>query len=204
MPAGHKGGVVFRLESNVKQVEAAFEAQLNQALNRIALHWHGEARAAAPVDFGRLRSSIAFSTPTVQAPVTITASAIGASGRPRPPDVPASEVFTPPAPPPHTAMVGSNLGYAAAVHEGLNLPDKAIVVKEHFRTIRMAFGKPIAPKRVLVRTHASRTGARVTRPRKFIEGPGRMNAWRYQQMVEAALRGEDSGPVVLPAGGGTS
>jgi len=204
MPAGHQGGVRFVMTSNVTKVEAAFIDQVHQALNRIAVHWHGESRAAAPVDLGRLRSSIAFSTPTVQAPVTITAAAVGASGRPRPDDVPATEVFTPPTPPPFTAIVGSNVNYAAAVHEGLTLEDKPTMVKEHYRTIRQAFGRRIAPRRVLVKAHTSRTGTRITKARKFIEGPARLNRWRYIQMLEMALRGRDSGPVVPPAGGGTS
>lgn len=48
------------------------------------------------------------------------------------------------------ADVGTNVGYGA-VHE---LGFRGVVqVKEHMRTIKMAFGRPIAPRQVLVKAH---------------------------------------------------
>ena len=96
-------GAVFRVESNTRAVGDAATRALERALNRVAVHWHGEARQRAPVDTGRLQSSIAFSAPG-QNPVAVLQGS--------PPGI-----FIPPPAQGLEAMVGSNVEYAAAVHE---------------------------------------------------------------------------------------
>ena len=92
---------VFRVESHVRSVNAATERALERGLNRVAIHWHGEARQRAPVDTGRLMSSIAFSAPGTNPFVMLE----GGGG------------FQPPAVRGLEAMVGTNVEYAPTVHE---------------------------------------------------------------------------------------
>ena len=92
---------MFRVESHVRSVNAATERALGRGLNRVAIHWHGEARQRAPVDTGRLMSSIAFSAPGTNAAVMLAGGGI----------------FQPPAAHGLDAMVGTNVDYAPAVHE---------------------------------------------------------------------------------------
>ena len=72
-------------------------------MNRVAIHWHGEARQRAPVDTGRLQSSIAFSAPGENPIAVLQGSPPG--------------VFQPPPAQGLEAIVGSNVEYAAQVHE---------------------------------------------------------------------------------------
>jgi hypothetical protein len=101
---------VFRVESHVRAVNAATERALERALNRVAIHWHAEARQAAPVDTGRLMSSIAFSTPTSNA--FHQESYAGRGSKPG-----GTVAYQPPRARGLEAMVGTNVEYAAAVHE---------------------------------------------------------------------------------------
>lgn len=193
---GNGGPVSFRLaDVKVDQAKGEFRKHLDRALDRIGLHWQGEARKLTPVQTGRLRSSIAWSSPNQQQPVTIQGDQNTArltSGGVET----TSETFTPPKPPDNTVIVGSNVAYAAAVHEGFDTTDEPYEVKEHWRTITQAFGKPIPPKRVRVKAHMSRTGIRHRAPSKFLEDAGNANAARYREMIQTALEGRDAGPVI--------
>ena len=105
-----RDGATFRVESYTRAVDAATTVALERALNRIAIHWHGEARQRAPVDTGRLRSSIAFSTPTTNAFHQETYR-----GRGKKPG--GMVAYQPPAARGLEAMVGTNVEYGPAVHE---------------------------------------------------------------------------------------
>jgi len=163
--------VSFTLTTNERAVTRAVEKCLETALVRVALDWHGKARQAAPVDTGRLRSSIAWAAPGQAPSVTVQHP----DGR--------TETFTPPAVEGLQAVVGTNVEYAHAVHEGL--PARTVSVRAHWRTIKQAWGRPIAPRSVSVRAHTKRMPARA--PKKFIETPARQNLHRYQKMVTDAL-----------------
>ena len=105
-----RASAVFRVESNTRAVDAATKRGIERALNRVAIHWHAEARQRAPVDTGRLMSSIAFSTPTSNAFHQEDYRGRG--------DKPGGTVaYQPPKARGLEAMVGSNVEYAAAVHE---------------------------------------------------------------------------------------
>ena len=105
-----RSSAVFRVESHVRSVNAATERALERGLNRVAIHWHGEARQRAPVDTGRLMSSIAFSTPTSNA--FHQESYAGSGGKPG-----GTVAYQPPRARGLEAMVGTNVEYGAAVHE---------------------------------------------------------------------------------------
>lgn len=98
-----RSGAVFRVESRTRAVGDTATRALERALNRVAVHWHGEARQRAPVDTGRLQSSIAFSAPGESPAAVLQGTPPG--------------VFVPPPARGLEAMVGSNVEYAAAVHE---------------------------------------------------------------------------------------
>lgn len=167
-------GITFHFTVNVKEITDAAQAGLDDGLNRAAIDWHAAAREATPVDTGRLRSSVAFSTPTVQAKVRV----MKGSDRDQ-----RAYTFTPPKPPPNTLLVGSNVEYALAVHEGIQDPGgpeqvREHTVKAHKRRITKAFGRPITPRTIKVRTYTVRAHTRQRPPttragRKFIEEPGR-------------------------------
>ena len=108
--ATKRENAVFRVQSNTRAVNGVTQTAIERALNRIAIHWHGEARQRAPVDTGRLMASIAFSTPTSNAFHQQDYRGRG--------DKPGGTVaYQPPAARGLEAMVGSNVDYAAAVHE---------------------------------------------------------------------------------------
>ena len=156
-------GMTFRLESRTQEVSIASHAALERALKRVAIHWHALARQAAPVDTGRLQASIAFAAPG-------TNPAVMADG----------EVFQPPPVTDLSAIVGSNVEYAAAVHEGVEV-GTTWSVPEHSR------GPFTRKDGVSVRQHTVRSHmatARVMRaPRKFIESPVRENESLYQRVI---------------------
>jgi hypothetical protein len=104
--SANKGGITLEFKSNTKAADSKIEAALKRALDRIAIKWQAEAKLAAPVDTGRLRASIAFSTPTVSGLHTETYS----TG--------VVQYDTPPVKG-LTVQVGTNVEYALAVHEGL-------------------------------------------------------------------------------------
>ena len=96
----------FRVEGNTPAIDAATKAALERGLRRVAIHWHGEARQRAPVDYGRLQSSIAFAAPGTNPAVQVEASPGNPAGIFQPQPVQGLEAF-----------VGSNVNYAAPVHE---------------------------------------------------------------------------------------
>jgi hypothetical protein len=103
----NRGGITYEFKSNRDAVNARVETALRRALDRIAIRWQAEAKQAAPVDTGRLRASIAFSTPNVQALHTETYK--GGVVQYQPPEAQGL-----------TAQVGTNVEYALVVHEGLS------------------------------------------------------------------------------------
>lgn len=103
----NRGGITFEFKSNRDAVNGTIETALHRALDRIAIRWQAEAKLAAPVDTGRLRASIAFSTPNVQALHTETFKE--GVVQYQPPDVQGL-----------TAQVGTNVEYGLVVHEGLS------------------------------------------------------------------------------------
>lgn len=156
------------LTTNLPAVNAAIETGARKGLDRAAIIWHRAARQATPVDTGRLRSSVTFSTPNVQARTQYK----GDDGR--------MTTFTPPPPPPGelSLTIGTNVAYAAAVHEGVHGLEtvKEHTIKSHQRRITQAFGRPLnTPKTITVRTYTVKQHQRrVDRAgRKFIETPGR-------------------------------
>jgi len=163
----------FRFESRVPEVVAGMDDGIDRVLSRIALDWSGHAKQAVPVDTGRLRASITWSTPSYQATVT----PIGA------------EPFTPPPPPPYTVQVGTNVEYGPAVHEGIPI-GKSINVPRH--TVK-AHARKTKRGTVLVRSHERGPYTFLSRgrnPKPFIAGPGAQHAPRYQQMIRDALAGK--------------
>jgi hypothetical protein len=148
-------GISFELESNVPVVNKTVEVALRRALDRIAIRWQAAARQQTPVDTGRLRSSIAFSTPNQ--PALGTGVDELNQGL--------------------TAIVGTNVEYALAVHEGFS---GRVNVQEHTREIKTAFGRAIAPKRIRVKAH---TRHMTRTANKFIETPGRQLLSTFQNMV---------------------
>ncbi|MFA5569754.1 MAG: hypothetical protein WC972_14040 [Trueperaceae bacterium] len=187
-PKSPPAGITFTLTSHRGPVTAIIEAALERALNRMALPWHEEATNEVPVDTGRLKSSLTFSTPTIQKAVAYTDhDGKGAS-------------FRPPKPPPLTLLLGTNVEYAAAVHEGINWEGgpvqikehtvKAHTVKAHTRTTKT--GKEITVKAHTVKAHTVKAHTRnmpaVTRAgKKFIEGPGRRLRPRFEQIAAEEL-----------------
>ncbi len=107
-----EGGLTFVLESHVDRANAAVEAGATRALNRIAIDWHAAARQSVPVDTGRLRASITFTTPTVHALHSERYPGNPATGKP------GGVINYLPDPPENlTTAVGTNVEYAQEVHE---------------------------------------------------------------------------------------
>jgi len=146
----NRGGITFELTSNIKAVDANVEARLRRALDRIAIKWQAEAIKAAPVDTGRLRASIAISTPNVQALHTANYSE-------------GAVQYEPPTEQGLTAMVGTNVEYALAVHEGL---PSGFAYRRNNQTVVMQVER---------------------RPDKFIEEPGRALQPTFQRMIQEEL-----------------
>ncbi len=135
-------GVSFQYKSNAPVVMTTTEQALKRALDRIAIKWQAEARKIAPVDTGRLRASIAFSTP----------------------NVPGLFSTTEPVDQGLTAIVGTNVEYALAVHEGL---PQGHPIRRNGKVHPMPNGRD---------------------PNKFIETPGRQNAGTFERFVTEELR----------------
>lgn len=113
--------ISFTLKSNVPAVTEDIERRLRRALDRIGIKWQAESKINispgspnAAVDTGRLRASIAFSTPNVQAvhSEAYPGSKSGAAG-----------IVSYPVPKldPLTVGVGTNVEYGAKVHEGIGM-----------------------------------------------------------------------------------
>lgn len=175
-------GVTFRTESRTGDVDRAVMQALDVASDRIGILWHGAARMAAPVDLGRLRASIAWATHRTRR--QHTAAYPGGRGEPG-----GTVSYTPPDPGELTTAVGSNVEYALAVHEGLD--NVTVQVPAHTRRITKAWGRPITPRTVQVRAHARVMNRR---PMKFIEGPGRLQLWRWRDIVAEELQKLEGGP----------
>ena len=111
--------VSFTVQSNMKAVTADVERRARRALDRIAIKWQADSKVNispgqpnAAVDTGRLRASIAFSTPNVQA--------VHTEAFPGGPGGPGGVVsYLPPKPDGLAATVGTNVEYGPAIHEGL-------------------------------------------------------------------------------------
>lgn len=121
--AKREGGLTFTLDSNVDRMNAAIEAGATRALNRIAIDWHAAAREAAPVDTGRLRASLTFTTPTVHALHSERFPGNPARGEPG-----GVITYMPDAPEGLAAAVGTNVEYALEVHE--THPTKAKFIED--------------------------------------------------------------------------
>lgn len=170
-------GITFKLTTNIKEIVGMIELGAIAGLNRIAIRWHGKAREAAPVDTGRLRSSITFSTPTVRKRVRVAATA-GQQGY----------LFDPPPVDGLEVVIGSNVEYAPAVHEGVTWAGGPVEVKAHKRRQTKAWGHPINPPKVVnVAPHTRIVGPVNRPPNKFIEGPGRELLPVFQRMMDEEI-----------------
>ena len=130
---------VYRFTSNARAVTQATTAAVERGLVRAAVHWHGEARQAAPVDTGRLRASIAFSAPGVNAFHNEQyAGRGGKSG--------GTVAYQPPPTSDLQALVGTNVEYAPMVHETHATRGKFIEVpgRENAHTYRAMIREELA------------------------------------------------------------
>lgn len=173
-------GISFTITTRTKEAPVEIEAALNRALNRIAIKWHAAARQATPVDTGRLRSSVTFATPTVQQPARIPAD----DGEPM-------TVFKPDKPDGLSVIVGTNVKYGPAVHEGINWPGGAVQVKAHTVKAHTRETKhgTVRVKSHTVRAHTRQVGPIVRAGRKFIETPGRQLMPEAHSIVAQELAG---------------
>jgi phage gpG-like protein len=181
--------VTFSVKSHVKELTAETERRVGVALNNVAIDWHAASVRAIsemvyrPGDLrvdgkdtraykltNRLRSSITFTSPSTHATHTFTHD-LG------------TESYTPPKPDRLEAMVGTNVEYAPAVHDGLG--GGSVTVKAHTRRITQAFGRAINPRTVNVSSHSKMMPARKAKP--FIEQPGIGIAKKAPQMILAEL-----------------
>lgn len=171
--------------SNARSVARALEEGVNRGLNRVGIRWAADAKQAitdmvysqpqGPSGYqrtGRLRSSITFATPTVQAP---------------------TPEWTPPAPEGLTVVVGTNVEYAPFVHEGVNAQEVQVpqhTVREHQRTMTHVFGRDVQPFVVTVQEHTRgpytmRVSER--EPKKFIEAPLLQNLDAYRNLLHDSI-----------------
>ena len=161
----------FRFETRLPEFTQVLTNALYDALNRIGIRWQKHSKIAAPLDTGRLKSSITFSTPTNQQTVTPMGG----------------EPFTPPEPPPFTVQVGTNVEYGPAVHEGISTGTEIKVprhsVKAHSRTTKAGTTSMVRAheRGPFTYTHPGRD------PNKFIEGPGTEHAEEFKQLILDAL-----------------
>lgn len=173
--------VTFSVKSHVKELTAETERRVAIALDKVAIDWHAAStRAISEMVYNqprgtykrtnRLRSSITFTSPNVHAAHTF-AHEDGV------------ETYTPPKPDRLEAMVGTNVEYAPAVHDGLG--GGMVTVKAHTRRITQAFGRAINPRTVNVSSHSKMMPARKAKP--FIEQPGIGIAKVAPQMIIAEL-----------------
>lgn len=161
--------VTFKIQGDAKSVVTLTQRQLNKAFIDVALAWHAETtdvqlgkmvynRIRGDDEYkltGRLRASIAFVTPTMHNVHTYTHDG-------------GSESYTPPKANGLEVLIGTNVEYAPAVHDGVNA--QTVTVRAHTRRIKNAFGKPITPRTVQVNSHSRRVSARAARP--FISQAG--------------------------------
>lgn len=161
----------WRFETRLPEFTSEMERRLGDALNRIGIRWQKHSKIAAPLDTGRLKSSITFSTPTTQATVTPMGG----------------EPFTPPEPPPFTVQVGTNVEYGPAVHEGISAGTEVKVprhnVRAHSRTNKAGTTSAVKAheRGPYTYEHPGR------RPNKFVEGPGAEHAEEFKKLILDAL-----------------
>lgn len=146
------------IEMQFHPPDDALRSGINRALNRIGIKWQAGAKQATPVDTGRLRSSIAFVTPTVRALHTTAYEGH-------------VETYMPPEARPNSVHVGTNVDYARAVHEG---------VPAHTEWVKRHWVRPHKRKTkhgvVMVQGHyrgEHKRRAPERRASKFIENPGK-------------------------------
>lgn len=78
-----------------------------------------------------------------------------------------------------TLRVGTNVKYAA-IHQLGGRISKNAVVRRHWRILRQAFGRPVAPRRVLVKSHHRQMNIRIpARPFLMIQD----GDWRYIKRI---------------------
>jgi hypothetical protein len=136
--------------------EGAMDEAIQRALNRIGVRWQAGAKLAAPVDSGRLRSSITFCTPTTRAlHTTVWKGGV--------------ESYMPPMARKNSVHVGTNVDYARAVHEGVMAHMETVLphtVRAHKRKTKHGVVTVRAHYRGM---HSRRVPYRA--PNKFIEKP---------------------------------
>lgn len=162
--------ITFTVETNTQRVIDATQKQLNNALTSVALMWHEQAVNAAPVDTGRLRASLAWAAPGKPRWHTATVDGETVSYQ-----VEATDDLS--------IAVGTNVEYAAAVHDGLGA--QRVTVKAHTRRITQAFGRPISPRSVQVTSFERNVPARSPRP--FIAQPGQRIASELPRLLTREL-----------------
>lgn len=64
--------------------------------------------------------------------------------------------------------IGTNLKYAPLMQKGGMSDPKTLKIKEHRRKITQAFGKPIRPKSIMVRSHDMKIGSKKIPARPFL------------------------------------
>lgn len=168
--------ITFTIEANSKAIGEASREALNNALTVAALKWHELAVLSAPVDTGRLRASLAWAAPGQARMHTATIDGETVAYQ-----VPASDDLS--------IMVGTNVEYAAAVHDGLGARRETVAA--HSRRIRQAFGKPITPRTILVNSFERNMPARAANP--FIAEPGIEIASALPDMLIEELNAELGG-----------
>jgi hypothetical protein len=162
--------ITFTINADAKRIREATRAQLNDALTSVALQWHEQAVNAAPVDTGRLRASLAWAAPN-----KARWHSANIDGETVSYQVPASDDLS--------IAVGTNVEYAAAVHDGLGA--QRVTVKAHTRRISQAFGRRIAPQSVQVGSFERNVPARSARP--FIAQPGQRIAAELPRLLAREL-----------------
>jgi hypothetical protein len=150
--------VTFKIESNTKITQEETLRRLARGLDAVALDWrNASVRAISDMVYNqprgtykrtnRLRSSITWTSPNVHALHTYTHDE-------------GTDSYTPPKPDRLEALVGTNVNYAPAVHDGL--AGGMVTVKAHQRRTPTGF--------TTVRSHQRLQAARQAKP--FIEQPG--------------------------------
>lgn len=183
-PQAPPAGITFTLTSRVKDLTPQVEQALAIALERMAIKWHERATLATPVDTGRLRASLTWSSPIQQKRVAYTTKRGD------------SHSFTPPKAPPNTLQLGTNVEYGPAVHEGIEHPGGDVDVKEHTvkthrrkaHTRKTKSGATVRVKAHTVKAHTVKAHTRKVGPTsraglKFIERPARQLRGEFEAIA---------------------